>query len=55
VPDTAVEIFDLNAWSTGTPMPTARYDLGVATLGGVIYAVGGFDAGPLNTVEGYVP
>lgn len=55
VPDTAVEIFDLTTWSLGTPMPSARYDLGVATLGGVIYAVGGFDAGPVNTVEAYVP
>jgi hypothetical protein len=30
------------AWSTGTPMPTARTEVTGATLDGIIYVVGGF-------------
>jgi hypothetical protein len=29
------------AWTTKTPMPTARYGLGVGVLSGGVYAVGG--------------
>lgn len=37
------EIYDIasGAWSTGTPMPTARSGVGVAALAGRIYVLGG--------------
>ena len=48
-----------NSWSTGSPMPTARMQLGVvAGPGGMIYAIGGItdpDLGPVGTVEIYDP
>ena len=44
------------AWTTKTPMPTARYGLGVGVLSGGVYAVGGYDGTTfLNTVEAYSP
>lgn len=33
-------------WSTMTPLPVARDGLGVAELGGLVFAVGGNDPGP---------
>ena len=36
-------------------MPTGRYWLGVAAVNGLLYAVGGYNAGPLATVEAYDP
>lgn len=38
-----VEVYDpvSNSWSTDTPMPTARYQMGLAAVGNKIYAVGG--------------
>jgi len=60
-PFNTVEVYDPldpdAGWSAGVPMPTARYDLGVATdAEGRIYAIGGYDeAKPLNTVEMHQP
>ena len=54
-----VEAYDpaTNAWTTKTPMPTARYGAFVGVVDGIIYVVGG--ASPpgtyLNTVEAYDP
>ncbi len=43
-------------WSTVAPMPTARWLLATATgQDGRIYAIGGYNGGPLNTVEAYSP
>ena len=52
---TAVVISD--TWTTKASMPTGRWGLGVATINGILYAVGGRDAGgvPLATVEAYDP
>jgi hypothetical protein len=51
-----------NTWSTGTPMPTARGELGVAaarclagTPGTCIYALDGHNGAVLNTNEAYRP
>lgn len=55
-----VQIFNpaSNSWAAGSPMPTARYGLGVV-LGpaGLIYAIGGRSSatGPMNVVEVYNP
>ena len=37
------EIYDTvnNSWSTGAPMPTARWFLGAASVNGIVYAIGG--------------
>lgn len=54
-----VQIYDPGSgtWSLGSPMPTARYHLGVVSApGGFIYAVGGrasSDGAPLGIVEVY--
>lgn len=53
-----VEAYDpaTNTWTTKTPMSTARSDLVVAAVNGIIYAIGGSgDAGALLTVEAYDP
>ena len=34
---------DLNSWSEGAPLPTARQAVAVAAIGGRIYAIGGSD------------
>ncbi len=54
---TNVEIFDpaTNSWSFGAPMPTPRYNLGIATTGGLIYAIGGYNTVNTNAVEVYNP
>ena len=46
-----------NSWSTKQPIPTKRYALGVASVGGLLYAVGGYDfrLETLATVEAYNP
>ena len=49
-----------NSWTTGSPMPTARYGLGVVKgPGGFIYAIGGrnssADGAELDVVEVYDP
>jgi N-acetylneuraminic acid mutarotase len=51
-----------DSWTTGTSMPTARYDLGVAVVNDTIYAMGGvllppyaFPKEPLTTNEAYLP
>ena len=44
----------LNSWATKAPLPHGRSGLGAATLGGVVYAVGGCGArGPQSTVYLY--
>jgi N-acetylneuraminic acid mutarotase len=45
-------------WTTKAPMPTARNDLAVAAVGGVLYAVGGKTGNTctgLHTLEAYDP
>ncbi|HJQ11598.1 MAG TPA: kelch repeat-containing protein [Gemmatimonadaceae bacterium] len=46
-----------NSWSTKQPLPTKRYALGVASVGGLLYAVGGYDFSSQThaTVEAYNP
>ncbi len=47
---------DQSLWTTMTPMPTPRGGLGVATVNGKIYAIGGLSDGvPLNVNEMYTP
>jgi N-acetylneuraminic acid mutarotase len=47
---------DQSSWTTMTPMPTARGDLGVATVNGNIYAIGGLSGdSPVNVNEMYDP
>lgn len=45
------------SWQTLAPLPAPRQEVGVATLAGRIYAVGGFDVHErsVNTVERYDP
>ena len=52
-----VEAYDpiANTWHTVAPMGTPRSHLASATLNGVVYAIGGWDAAALNTVEAYDP
>jgi N-acetylneuraminic acid mutarotase len=43
-------------WEERAPLGVPRQETGVAALGGLVYAVGGFDAdGPSATVEAYDP
>lgn len=42
-------------WSSRAPLPTARFNLGVAELGGKVYAVGGEDGGVLGSVLAFDP
>ena len=47
-----------DSWTTLEPMPTARYDFGVAVVDGKIYAIGGDRSGPnpsLGNNEMYKP
>jgi N-acetylneuraminic acid mutarotase len=44
-----------NPWSLRKSMPTARRQLACATVGGKIYAIGGYGGYPLDTVEEYNP
>ena len=47
-----------DSWVAAAPMPTFRYVLGVAALGGKIYAAGGqasLNGSALSTVEAYNP
>ena len=47
---------DQSSWTTMAPMPTARGGLGVATVNGKIYAIGGLSGGsPFNVNEMYDP
>jgi N-acetylneuraminic acid mutarotase len=47
---------DHSSWTTMTPMPTARGGLGVATVNGKIYAIGGLSGdSPVNVNEMYDP
>jgi len=55
-----VEAYDpvTDTWTTKASMPTARWGLGVATVNGIIYAVGGTgtdNVQGLNAVEAYDP
>jgi N-acetylneuraminic acid mutarotase len=44
-----------DCWTTKASMPTARQLLGTGTVGGTLYAVGGFNGTVLETVEAYDP
>jgi N-acetylneuraminic acid mutarotase len=44
-----------DCWTTRAPMPTARSDLGVGVVNGILYAVGGVGAVEYATVEAYDP
>jgi N-acetylneuraminic acid mutarotase len=52
-----VDVTTPGAWTTLAPMPTARQEVAVATLGGSIYVIGGYgpSALPMITVEAYDP
>ena len=53
-----VEAYDpvANTWSTKASIPTARRDMALGAIGGVLYVAGGANnAGPLPTVEAYDP
>jgi hypothetical protein len=53
-----IEIYDLQSktWTNGPSMLISRSDLGVACLGGPLYAIGGIDGRAiLNTVERFDP
>ena len=56
--DTA-EVYDPQAdgWQPLAKMSTARYGLGLAVVGGKVYAMGGMDDGDsiLESVEAYDP
>lgn len=43
------------AWVTKTPMPTARFQLGVVAVGTKVYAVGGYTGSAVSVVEEYDP
>ena len=42
------------SWQTLAPMPAARQELATAVLGGLIYVIGGFDAGGQSTDSVFV-
>ena len=44
-----------NTWSTKAPMPTARQELAVGVINGILYAIGGNGPGSPNVVEAYDP
>jgi len=55
---TRVDVYDPATDSWGAPvaaMPTMRTAFGVASIDGIIYAVGGTNGGDLSTVEAYDP
>ncbi len=59
-PSATLEVYDpsINSWAVGTPMPTARWDLGAAAVGNNLYAIGGWNpvtGTVVNTVEAYNP
>jgi len=43
----------LNSWSNLTNMPTARAEMGVAEVNGVVYCIGGWTGSPSNKNEAY--
>lgn len=48
----------IGSWTTRQSMPTARTTLGAVAIGGILYAVGGYNGPPqtdLGTVEAYDP
>ncbi len=56
-PNATVEAYDpvTNAWTPRAPMPTPRASFGVGVINGVLYAVGGWQSGPVGAVEAYNP
>jgi N-acetylneuraminic acid mutarotase len=46
---------DTDAWTLKAPMPTGRFRLAAAAVKDKIYAIGGYDGGPINRVEEYDP
>jgi PKD repeat protein len=56
VTDNEGSSFTADAWATAAGMPTAREGLAAVTgPDGRIYALGGYNGAPLNTVEAYDP
>jgi N-acetylneuraminic acid mutarotase len=56
-PLATVEAYDpaTDTWTPKASMPTARSRLGVAVIGGILYAVGGYTGGASAVVEAYDP
>jgi N-acetylneuraminic acid mutarotase len=52
-----VDIQTPGAWTALTPMPSARQEVAVAALKGLVFVIGGFKSGgdPVDTVEVYDP
>jgi N-acetylneuraminic acid mutarotase len=52
---------EVDAWTTGTPMPTPRWSLGVAVVNDELYVIGGYDGENYRnenekyTPAGYIP
>jgi hypothetical protein len=46
---------ETNSWSIGAPMPTARYNLGVAVVDDILFAVGGASFSLTAVNEQYTP
>ncbi len=44
-----------DSWSAEPAMPTTRTDLGAGVVGGIIYAVGGYNTTDVSVVEAYDP
>ena len=43
----------LGAWSSLTPLPQARWDLGIAVAGGYLWAIGGYNSSAVATATVY--
>jgi N-acetylneuraminic acid mutarotase len=52
-----VEAYDpvANTWTTKAPISSARTDIGVGVVNGVLYAIGGVDSAVSDAVEAYEP
>ena len=42
---------ELNSWTTGTPMPTARFYIASSTVGDKVYVIGGYHSAVLEIYD----